>query len=1326
MINKNKKFIIFHFLFDCLIDLFQNSTSKKIKMERQIKEIVSDELHRMQAELRLTSQKSLIPGLQDDIRNLRFQIFSEDNPPTVNEIISPFQRMISHPRSTDVITSVAITSLYFFLKNNLFTTQSDISALVQCLCSCQYQITSEQDCSTLNEQIISIFLLICSDRFSSLLNLESAESIFRYCEQDLRQLTVNSSRSLALTQCLSEISVIITTREDFQSFVSEALLTLYYIADLKSYAGSGWVSRIAAITSFLRIAKCDITLKYHEIVVYSCIILYQQLTTPDDRSNFVLSLRLFYTVFSRAWKKMPILFSICFESILDFCNSSTASPLLKSTVFEILIDFVSIPNFPLEFFCNFSTRPFLPDLFKKFISLIMSIANVPSAVPDVQSVAICLISTIIEQLTPKIKISPESSPARISIDPQRREIFSHELDQYEKMIDFTLKFNKDKNALIKEFPFDEIAKMLFVAPGISKDALGAFFAKNDDAHKKILQNYINLFDFSYLSIDQSIRLFLSSFRIVGEGQIVDRLLDMFSVAFYDSHKDTFFHDAASVHLFSVAWLMLHTSMHNKNVVKKDTLTDFLSLLKGQNNNEDYDTQFLTDIYNSVKRSKILIEEDTKCNSPAFWELQIQRQTIMKLEILEVEPVSETTIRFFREIWQQAAPIYTILFDHSNEGVELVLKTFSRCASISSYYQMHDVLDNLVVNLCRFTHSNNKNGLSEEPSKMALKTLSSVLFEHGSQIQESWKYFIEMLLDMFRLDILPEEMRTQISLFNKTSKVIISPTMMLNLANGHSTARKSAPMLSFFRILSSHDSDNESENGNNNSNINSSGRNSTTGSSNDIRIMEQRSLIKECKIHLIIDQSLYFSTQSLSYFLKSLILIAHSYLQELGDNKQAAEAVACFHWVTQTATINEERLQSLWKPVFELFSGALSEVQYERTRIFFMQRILTSLFTLINHTWGHKNFREDIISLLEKVASFDSRCLNELLPELIGCMGSFFSLHAQSFAEFMHYQPILTILNASVSYTSPSSSSPSTPTPTTNSNDSNSNNNNLNLSNSSMKFDDEFIPQPVSLLHTLIEKYGECPSREMPTIDHMQDFYIPLLQTVALFCIKDNDEDVFTRFCDFQLILSFQGIEKQTPQMWDSVFEMVLFPSLARLTTEISIQTKNKIQNSSENINNNDHENMKQRAIMMVRIVFKTFLSSYLYLSELPTFSFIWFKMVQFMMNLMKVNDFDLKECIPEMLSNALLVMRESGLFEQSDDRKQMWLNSVQVIEPLAPSFKSLFHQPPPQIRKKQQQEEEERKKQANSPLKSNAVSTPSSPLQNINTNNNEIEKEVGK
>lgn len=1207
-------------------------------MEKGICEIVSDEYHRIQAELRLTSQKNLVPGLQDELKNIRFRISDSQNQPTVSEIISPFQKIISHPRSTDVICCVAVSSLYNLLKVGLFTTQSSITELIECLCSCQYQITSEQDCSTLNEQIISTFLLICQN-YSEFLEKSSAESIFRYCEQDLRQLTVNNSRAVVLSNCLSEISVLIVTKEDFASLVSETLQTLFSIAD-RSYPDSEWVSRIASIKTLIAISRStdDICIQYREIIIYTCIILYQQLSSPDDRTNFILSLRLFYSVFSRVWTSMPLLFSNCFDLILNFCNSGTVSSLLKSTAFEILIDFISLPNFPLHFYSNFSTRPFLPNLFEKFLSIIISIANMPSAIPDSQSVAISLISKIIEQITPMAN----TENSRISIDSPTRGLFIDELDEYEKIINFTSRFNEDRSSLIKDFSYPEMAKLLFISPGISKDSLGEFFAKNDEVHKQILQNYINLFDFSDLTIDQSIRLFLSSFRIVGEGQIVDRLLDMFSIAFYESHKDSFFHDAASVHLFSVAWLMLHTSMHNKNVVKKDTLTDFLSLLKGQNNNDDYDTQFLTDIYNSVKRCKIEIEEDTKYNTAASWELLIQKQKLMKLTINESLPAADMTIRLFREIWQQAAPIYTVLFDYPNDSIELVLKTFSKCASIAAYYQMHDVLDNLVVHLCRFTHSNSKNGLSEEPSIKALTTLSSIIFDHGAQIQESWKYFIEMLLDMFRLDILPEEMRSQNNLSGPNETTIIQPMMWKN--NSH---RRSSNRLSFFRILTGHDNENDSDNSNN-----------TSNSANDIRLMEQRSIVKDCKIHLIIDQSQYFSSQSLSYFLKSLILVSHSYLSsELGD--KAPEAAVCFHWVTQTATVNEERLQSLWKPIYELFFNVLSDIQYERMKLLFIQRIITSLFTLINHTWGHKHFRDDIISLLDKVTSSDTRCVTALLPDLIAGIDSFFSLHIQTFAEFFHYLPVLSIFNVSFS---------------------SQNNNQLYLvvdyfpaNENSRNSSIEIVQStPVRLLHSLVTKFLECQVTELPKIDRLQDFYIPLLQTMALFCIKTKNKNMFVQFQDFQGILNFAGIEPKTPQMWDSVFEMVLFPSLARLTTEIPLQLKTTKPNGQTNEINQENENLKQRTLMMIRSIFKVFLSSYPLLIELPTFSRIWFKLIQFMLNLTKINDDDLIEFIPEMLGNALLVMEGSGVFEGNDERKQIWLNSVAVIEPIAPAFKTHF------------------------------------------------------
>ena len=146
-------------------------------MDWEKRSVVSEECHRLQAELRLTSQKNLIPELRDELRSLRFLIWSCETCPPLKVIISPFQKMIEQPRSTDVITHVAVNALSEFLNVGLFTCEADVSALVQCLCSCQYQITSEADCLALTIQMRNMFLkLFRHTGYESILEGEVTET----------------------------------------------------------------------------------------------------------------------------------------------------------------------------------------------------------------------------------------------------------------------------------------------------------------------------------------------------------------------------------------------------------------------------------------------------------------------------------------------------------------------------------------------------------------------------------------------------------------------------------------------------------------------------------------------------------------------------------------------------------------------------------------------------------------------------------------------------------------------------------------------------------------------------------------------------------------------------------------------------------------------------------------------------------------------------------------------------------------------------------------------------------------------------------------------
>lgn len=1143
-------------------------------MDCEKRSVVAEECDRLQAELRLTSQKNLIPELQDELRTLRFLVWSNDSFPPLKMILSPFQKMIEQPKSTDVITYVAVKALSEFLNVGLFTCDADVSALVQCLCSCQYQITSEGDCLALTIQMRCMFLKLFEPPYVDMWNIASIDALFKYCEQDIRQLSFNGTHSVLLTNVVTRILRLIVDREHLNSLAPLCLRTLFDIADSAS-VDCGCISRGVALSGLCEVSKSVNAAKYRDLIGYSCVLLHQQLKLLDGRDNFVLALRFFFNVFRTRWMELPMLFAKCFDSILEFCTSQTtmaAALKLRATAFEILIDFVSQPNMVLNLFANFSNHPFLGNLFGKFLSTVISFANTPSGIPDVQITSTYLIASIIDQLT-----SDCDNNQRICASPDDSPRFQREEEELELMKAFVTKFNQ-KPRVLDDMTAKDIAKMLFTADGISKQSIGDFFGNTKEICLEAGREFIDLFDFAPLDIDQSIRVFLTSFRIPGEAQIVDRLLNSFSQAFFSSHPNAQFASADDVHVLSTGYLMLHTSLHNGNVKEKETLAGFLKLLKGRNNGQDWDNQFLTAIYNSVKRTEISPSDTFDTHSLTAWEILMQRQRVLNLEIIDVKPPDQGRFvaKLVRETWQQAAPIFTKLFEHSRNETSLVLDTFSKCAAIASYYQMHDVLDNLVVSLCGFVNVKSSGSLAMPSSQEALRTLSQVVGDHGGQIQEAWKWFVDLLINLFKMDVLPEDMRTQTS---RNVTTIIGPTT-------NNRTRKNTPtMLSWFKIIGAYESESESEG----------------GSPALERNIEQRNLINECKLNQIFDQSLHFTPQSLSYFVKSLILTAQGFIRN--QEERGSEAAVCLHWVTQAAMVNAERIQPLWNDIYDLLCEALRQ---EQTTVPFKQRVLASVFDLMNHLWGRQKMRGDLIGFLDKMTAIEPRMFHALLPDMLAGVKEFFGMHLATFVECFKFKAVLTMLSAGIGDES----------------------------------------EPCVLLHELTSKFLAVP--EQPGIERFDDLWLPLIQTVVMYSIRDDSPTFPRRFQDLQKLLTFPSFSEQTPEMWNKLFETTLFPAMAQLPGEITAQRK-------------QHPNIIERSVLMVKTVFYAILQACDYLSELSRFRCIWSKLLQYSFKLMDMKNPEMSEMIPQLLTNAMNVLKESGVFD-SQDGQQIWAESRSLID----------------------------------------------------------------
>ncbi|XP_015781014.1 Golgi-specific brefeldin A-resistance guanine nucleotide exchange factor 1 [Tetranychus urticae] len=195
-----------------------------------------------------------------------------------------------------------------------------------------------------------------------------------------------------------------------------------------------------------------------------------------------------------------------------------------------------------------------------------------------------------------------------------------------------------------------------------------------------------------------------------------------------------------------------------------------------------------------------------------------------------------------------------------------------------------------------------------------------------------------------------------------------------------------------------------------------------------------------------------------------------------------------------------------------------------------------------------------------------------------------------------------------------------------------------------------------------------------TSDHCANEYLwssvwcPLLQGIALLCC-DSRRPVRTCALTFlQRALLNHDMRILNAHQWESCFNKVLFPLLAKLL---------------EPLNTRDPVGMDETRMRATNLLCKVFLQHLQPLLDLPTFTALWLTILDFMDKYMKAEmQTDLvKEAIPESLKNMLLVMDTANCFNSA-------LSSItwDRIHCFLPNLKEeiMPPQPPPQPPQPQQ------------------------------------------
>lgn len=235
--------------------------------------------------------------------------------------------------------------------------------------------------------------------------------------------------------------------------------------------------------------------------------------------------------------------------------------------------------------------------------------------------------------------SPRNSAGYATADAlykrrQRKKFFQHGIQEFNRKPIAGIKYLQQNTFLPTPLDTKSLAGFMRSLPqGLNKNAVGAYLgamgkdvkefekaeiheADTMDFHREVLVNFVKSFNFEGENIVTALRMFLASFRLPGEAQQIDRILNTFSLQVYEQCRDRFLMASPDVaYLLSFSLIMLNTDLHNPNIrpEKKMKLEDFIKNNKNYGKEvscgRDLPDDFLTEIYDTIANDEIKTFED---------------------------------------------------------------------------------------------------------------------------------------------------------------------------------------------------------------------------------------------------------------------------------------------------------------------------------------------------------------------------------------------------------------------------------------------------------------------------------------------------------------------------------------------------------------------------------------------------------------------------------------------------------------------------------------------------------------------------------------------
>ncbi|XP_042040384.1 brefeldin A-inhibited guanine nucleotide-exchange protein 1-like isoform X2 [Salvia splendens] len=350
---------------------------------------------------------------------------------------------------------------------------------------------------------------------------------------------------------------------------------------------------------------------------------------------------------------------------------------------------------------------------------------------------------------------------------------------------------------------EEVAHFLKTTSGLNESMIGDYFGEREEFPMKVMHAYVDSFNFEKMGFGEAIRFFLRGFRLPGEAQKIDRIMEKFAERYCKCNPNSFTSaDTAYVLAYSV--IMLNTDAHNSMVKDKMTKADFIRNNRGIDDGKDLSEDYLGSLYDHIVKNEIKMKPDPSApqskqgnslnkrlgldgilnlvwkqpeekalGANGYLLRHIQEQfkaKSSKSEVVYHAVADPAILRFMVEVcWGPMLAAFSVTLGQSDdkEATSQCLQGFRYAVHVTAMMGMQTQRDAFVTTVAKFTYLHCAADMKQK-NVDAVKAIISIAIEDGNNLQESWEHILTCLSRFENLQLLGEGAPSDSSFLNTSN------------------------------------------------------------------------------------------------------------------------------------------------------------------------------------------------------------------------------------------------------------------------------------------------------------------------------------------------------------------------------------------------------------------------------------------------------------------------------------------------------------------------------------------------------------------------------